>query len=154
MVHNFFHCVPSKKPNFFHLFFSGRTDANQQKDTKNSKSTFYKKLCQYDDSCNNNYYFSDNKDKNINFNNNNHKYDNHNNDNSNINNDNDITKNKNKDYNNTNNNNDNNENNNASFNISKLIRSSHKYCFLIVNSAKKMLFNSVVIRTGVLSKVA
>ena len=32
---------------------------------------------------------------------------------------------------------------------SKLIRSSCKYCFLIVHSVKKMLFNSVFVRVDV-----
>ena len=41
----------------------GRADVNQQKHTKNPKFIFDKKLCQYDDNCNNNYYFRDNKDK-------------------------------------------------------------------------------------------
>ena len=41
----------------------GRTDANQQKHAKIEKLKFDKKSCQYDDNCNNNYYFSDNKDK-------------------------------------------------------------------------------------------
>ena len=68
---------------FSYLFLSGRTDANQQKHTKNLKSTFHEKSCSYDDNCNNNCYFSDNKDKNSNCNNSNHKYDNHNNGNSN-----------------------------------------------------------------------
>ena len=39
----------------------GRTIVNQQKQTKNLK--FDKKSCQYDDNCNNNCYFSENKDK-------------------------------------------------------------------------------------------
>ena len=49
-------------------FLWGRTDANQQKHTKNLKLKSDKKLCQYDDNCNNNYYFIDNKDKNSNSN--------------------------------------------------------------------------------------
>ena len=42
---------------------AGRTHANQQKRTKNLKLKFNKKSCQYNDNCNYNYYFSDNKNK-------------------------------------------------------------------------------------------
>ena len=42
-------------------FFGGRANENQQKQRK--IQSFDKKSCQYDDNCNNNCYFSDNKDK-------------------------------------------------------------------------------------------
>ena len=41
-------------------FLGVRTNVNQQKQQK--IQSFDKKLCQYDDNCNNNCYFSDNKD--------------------------------------------------------------------------------------------
>ena len=40
-----------------------RTDVNQQKHTKRLKLKVDQKSCQYDDNCNNNYYFSDIKEK-------------------------------------------------------------------------------------------
>ena len=40
-----------------------RTDVNQQKHTKRLKLNVDQKSCQYDDNCNNNYYFSDIKEK-------------------------------------------------------------------------------------------
>ena len=54
----YFHCGPSKKT----LGGSG-ADVNQQKHTKNSNLKSDKESCQYDGNYNNNYYFSDNKDK-------------------------------------------------------------------------------------------
>ena len=54
-----FHCGLLKK-----ILAGGRADTNQQKHTKNLKLKFDKKSYQYDDNCNNNRYFADNKDNN------------------------------------------------------------------------------------------
>ena len=39
------------------------TERETEKHMKNLKLKFDRKSCEYDGSCNNNYYFSDNKDK-------------------------------------------------------------------------------------------
>ena len=46
---------------FFGFFWQEQMRVNRN--IKNFKLKFYKKSCHYDDNCNKNYYFSDNKDK-------------------------------------------------------------------------------------------
>ena len=71
-LHGFISIVVPKKNfflffNFIYLFssFWGGRAVEQMwinKNTKKSNLKFDKKPCQYDDSCNNNYYFSNNSD--------------------------------------------------------------------------------------------